>query len=138
MDHFEADRALDRLQILLNNLPIPLPTSFAMYDFIYFSPDPEAVELYGSEEAALNNVLEATFAPKGRKVGPCPFELLEKGPGLVAVVEVLRDVLTKCPTSAIMAKWVEDLTQAAIYQFDAIGQPVSSGQERHLISHSVS
>jgi hypothetical protein len=129
MNASEIDRALSYLQSLLSQLPDTVPTSSVLYNFIAFAPDPDKVELYGAVEVAVNNALEITFAPNGRQEGSCPFTLLEKGPGLVAVVEVLRKTLTELPTSAIMIKWVEDLTKAAIHHFEEIGHPVSRPSE---------
>ena len=73
---------------MLSRLPNTIPTS---YDFLDYKPDPEKIELFGCEESAfkLNNVLEITLAPDGCKPGPNPFEILEKGPELLAVVAVL-------------------------------------------------
>ena len=117
---------LENLQNLLQNLPDTIPTSAMLYNFLGYTPDLEKLELYGSEEAVLNQALEVAFAPQGRKPGECPFILLEKGGGLVAVVDVLRKYIAKYPDSAILQKWVEDLTKAAIFQFTSISKPVST------------
>jgi hypothetical protein len=37
----------------------------SLYDFHSFEPDSQLVELYGTNEAAVNNVLEVKFAPQG-------------------------------------------------------------------------
>ncbi|KAG0700976.1 hypothetical protein DFH29DRAFT_1069907 [Suillus ampliporus] len=81
---------LSHLRTALAQLPHSIPLGNSKYNFEHYAPDPERVELYGSTEAALNNVLEVTFAPRGRKdeSAPCPFEFQERGPGLVAVVDV--------------------------------------------------
>ena len=69
-----------------------------------------------------------TFAPKGRRdtSAPCPFELDECGPGLVAVVEVLRAALNEQPDSAILKKWVKDLSKTAEYHYKAANKQVSN------------
>lgn len=85
------DKQLKRLRTALAHLPDDIPLGNSKYQFENFTPDPEKIELYGSDEAALNNALEVTFAPKGRKdeFAPCPFEFQERGPGLIAIVDVL-------------------------------------------------
>ncbi|OJA09964.1 hypothetical protein AZE42_11746 [Rhizopogon vesiculosus] len=85
------DTKLQRLRTALTHLPDCTPLDNSKYQFEHFTPDPEKVEEYGSAGAAVNDALEVTFAPKGRKdeSTPCPFEFQERGPGLVAVVDVL-------------------------------------------------
>ncbi|KAI9567454.1 hypothetical protein HD554DRAFT_2107320 [Boletus coccyginus] len=108
MDSFFTDLAsvtprLDHLRLVLSHLPdsIPLAENSAQrYDFRFYEPDPEKVELYGITEAALDNALEVTFTPNSRSLGddaPCRFEFLERGPGLVAVVDALERELHKTP-----------------------------------------
>ncbi|KAG2080281.1 uncharacterized protein F5147DRAFT_661346 [Suillus discolor] len=79
-------------------------------------------------EAALNNVLEVTFAPRGRKdeSAPCPFEFQERGPGLVAVVDVLTAALNEFPDSVLLRKWVHDLWRTTIYHNECAKQAVPS------------
>jgi hypothetical protein len=115
---------LEYLRYLFTNLPDTIPSYMSLYNFQNFTPDPEKVELYGSKEGALNNALEVTFAPRGRQEGPNPFMLKEKGPGLLAVVDVLQQFSDDFPTLAIIQKWVEDFTKSAKYQFDSIGLSV--------------
>ncbi|KAG1899070.1 uncharacterized protein F5891DRAFT_916689, partial [Suillus fuscotomentosus] len=55
---------LKHLRAMLTHLPDCIPLGNFRYHFENFAPDPEKVELYSSAEAALNNVLEVTFAPK--------------------------------------------------------------------------
>jgi hypothetical protein len=97
----------------------------SLYDFRSFEPDPQLVELYGTNEAAVNNVLEVTFAPQGRTDGPSPFSLLDQGPGLVAVVDVLCRFICEFPQSVILKKWLEDFVKVAIYEFETGGVIVS-------------
>lgn len=123
MSFFETiisvDTILDKLETALSHLPDNIPLGNQRYNFEHFSPDPEKIDLYGTSEAAVNQELEVTFAPKGRRddSAPCPFEFEERGPGLVAVVKVLRDVLHEYPNSAILQKWMKDLSKAAEYHY---------------------
>ncbi|KAG1792383.1 hypothetical protein EV424DRAFT_1286026, partial [Suillus variegatus] len=55
---------LSHLRKALAQLPHSIPLGNSKYNFEHYAPDPERVELYGSTEAALNNVLEVTFAPR--------------------------------------------------------------------------
>ncbi len=114
-----VEDSLEYLKHLLSNLPDTVPSAGNIYDFRNFVPDPELVELFGSREAALNNALEVVFAPRGRLAGPNPFILIDQGPGLVAVVDVLRNIINEYPQSAILQKWVDDLKNAAVYQFNS-------------------
>ncbi|KAG0693764.1 hypothetical protein DFH29DRAFT_1038015 [Suillus ampliporus] len=67
---------LSHLQMALTQLPHSIPLRNSKYNFEHYAPDLERVELYGSTEAALNNVLEVTFAPRGWKdeLALCPFK----------------------------------------------------------------
>jgi hypothetical protein len=42
------------------------------------------------------------FAPQGRVPGPNPFTLIDQGPGLVAVVDVLQSFIDEFPQSTDM------------------------------------
>ena len=112
---------------LPESLPLSKSSDGAKYNFQYYIPDPEKVELYGTTKAALNNALEVTFAPNGRKGNdaPCRFEFTEHGPGLTAVVDALKTELGKVPGSAMLGKWVEDLLQVAEYHYRIAGIQVS-------------
>ena len=117
--------SLHNLRNLLKNLPSTIPTSALFYTFSSYAPDPEKLELYGSWESVLNQTLEVAFAPHGRKDGDQPFQLMEQGPGLVAVVDVLQEHLVEFPGSPILTKWVEDFTKAASFEYISTGIPVS-------------
>ncbi|KAG2068378.1 hypothetical protein BDR04DRAFT_1103344 [Suillus decipiens] len=80
------DAQLSHLRSALEQLSDIIPLGNSEYNFEYHAPDPDKVELYGSTEVALNNVLEVTFAPGGRKdeSPTCP----RTRASLVAVVDV--------------------------------------------------
>ena len=108
-------KRLESLQHYLSNLPdiLPLPElRLANYNFNLFSISEEDIEDYG-EVGAINRQLEISFG--SRHDGPVL--LTERGPGLVQVVEVLSTYLLKDPTSAILQKWVDDLTTSAELSF---------------------
>lgn len=106
---------LAHLHRLLSGLPGTIPEGSSRYNFSpsTFSLDPEEVEEFGSEESAVNHVLEVVFCPKGRQNGP--FSFCEQGPGLVGVVDVLGSVISRLPNPIILYKWVDDLTEAAVH-----------------------
>ncbi|KAG1901336.1 uncharacterized protein F5891DRAFT_1187612 [Suillus fuscotomentosus] len=133
------DSQLKHLRAMLTHLPDCIPLGNSRYHFENFAPDPEKVELYGSAEAALNNVLEVTFASKGRKdeSAPCPFEFQEHGPGLIAVVDVLTATLEEFPESALLQKWAKDLWCAAVYHYKSAKKKVGTCLVRRL-PHSTS
>jgi len=120
------DTKLQRLQSALTHLPDCIPLGNSKYHFEHFVPDPEKVEEYGSAEAAVNNALEVTFAPQGRKdeSAPCPFEFQECGPGLITVVDVLAITLQEYPQSALLHKWTDDLLCAAVYHYKSANMTV--------------
>ncbi|OCB87760.1 hypothetical protein A7U60_g5083 [Sanghuangporus baumii] len=86
------------------------------YNFQNFAYDPsEAADI--GEEGAVNHTLEVILAPKGRGKG---IEFKEKGPGLMAVVDVLRYYNKKYEGNAVLQKWVRDLLDAAIKSGEAV------------------
>ncbi|KAG2090365.1 uncharacterized protein F5147DRAFT_764422 [Suillus discolor] len=68
---------LSHLRTALTQLPHSIPLGNSKYNFEHYAPDPERVELYGSTDGQKD------------ESAPCPFEFQERGPGLVAVVDVL-------------------------------------------------
>ena len=116
------------LSHLLEFLPLSESPNGAKYNFQYYIPDPEKAELYGTTEAALNNALEVTFAPNGRKGNNalCWFEFTEHSPSLTVMVDALKTELGKVPGSAMLGKWVEDLLQVAdSYHYQIAGIQLS-------------
>ena len=106
---------LQRLQLYLVNLPhnLPVPSaSTSKFDFRNFAPDDEWVEDAG-EEAAVNRELEVQFG--SRHMGPIMPK--ERSPGVVVVADVLKRYLQQFPRSAILEKWVDDITTAAELAF---------------------
>lgn len=119
----ELSRKLDALRLYLSNLPdsLPLPQPGAsVYNFELLKVSEEDIEDYG-ETGAINRRLEITFG--SRQNGPVVF--VERGPGIAGVVSVLQTHLSKDPASAILQKWVDDLTVAAELHFSRSGIPVS-------------
>lgn len=107
----EVDKRLHNLRDLLQNLPPTVPTSSVWYNFQKYTPDPEKVDRYGSEESAVNQALEVILCPGGRG---SLIRFKERGPGLVAVVDVLKKYIHAFPNSEMLQKWIFDLTEAAV------------------------
>ena len=83
----EREGLLQKLGELLRKLPIETSQMTQHYNFVNYSPSEEKVADFG-EAGALNNDLEVIFCPQGRQSGP--IRLAERGPGLEAIVDVLR------------------------------------------------
>lgn len=107
----ELEIQLCRLHNVLSSLPESLAYSSQHYFFENFAPDPDAVEYTGSIEEGVNKALENILAPKGRIDS---IELRERGPGLVAVVNVLRKYTKDYPTNVVLQKWIFDLIEAGL------------------------
>ena len=115
---------LDTLKNYLSNLPdtLPLPEAgLAAYNFRLINISAEEIEDYG-EVSAVNRQLEISFGL--RHDGPIIFT--QRGPELVDVIKVLNTYLLKEPTSAILQKWVNDLTISAELSFATNGVSVSA------------
>jgi hypothetical protein len=61
------------------------------------------------EEGAINRELEIRLG--SRSMGP--LVLNERGPGMIALADVLGKYLAKYPESVILEKWVSDMTEYA-------------------------
>ncbi|KAI0027166.1 ribonuclease H-like domain-containing protein [Vararia minispora EC-137] len=103
-------KKLSTLRRLISTLPSSL--LLGLYAFEYWSPNPDLLDRFGDAESVFNHDLEVAFAPKGRSSGACPFEIMGRGPGLMAVVEIFSCFLSVDSPSAIIEKWVDDLLSA--------------------------
>ncbi|EIW76615.1 hypothetical protein CONPUDRAFT_84591 [Coniophora puteana RWD-64-598 SS2] len=115
MDHSTLQLLAD-LRSYLETLPDNLPIT-SKINFAYYQPNDVDIKDKGYE-GAVNHALEMAFCPQSRRDGP--IVLKERGPGLVAVVDVLQDTIAKCRAqsekssdSAIMLKWARDLIHQA-------------------------
>ena len=91
-------------------LPASIPTANQFYDFRAFGLSSGEVQAYGPE-GAVNHALEVAFCPFGQEN---VITLKERGPGLEAVVDVLRKYNSEYWGNAVLQKWVFDLTEAAL------------------------
>lgn len=110
----ELEDKLQDLSRLLSSLPADIKEGREHYNFDFFWPDPELLDDIGPA-GALNHALEITFK---RKEGIITFK--EKGPGLTAVVDVLRNYNQISVGNAVLQKWVLDLHVSAIKAGEAV------------------
>ena len=85
---------LNKLRLLLENLPNQLPVNGqdSLYaSLIGFQPDEESIEMTGSKAGALNIHLERMFGYAARSVGDGILPILERGPSICAIHDILRD-----------------------------------------------
>jgi hypothetical protein len=111
---------IDTLHSYLLALPVSLPISLetSRCNFNHFSPDPDWVEDSG-EEAATNRELEVKL---GSRVNG--LVLPERGPGVVALANVLEKFIQNFPDSVIPTLWLTDVTKAAETAITAAGLQV--------------
>ncbi len=120
---------LAKLQLLLENLPNQLPVNIGQdscyASLIGFQPNEELVEMTGSEVGALNVHLERMFGYATRSVGDGILPILERGPLICAIHNILRDYCAKFPSDNILKKWVIDIAKAAEKVYNTYQVPVS-------------
>ncbi|KAG6376570.1 hypothetical protein JVT61DRAFT_1548 [Boletus reticuloceps] len=120
-----TESQLAQLELYLQNLAqvntqIPrLETSDSLYRFHSFDYDEEWEKDVGLE-GAINRELEIRLGSRAK--GPIKFK--EWGPGLEAVVQVLRQYLTVVLESILLRKWLSDLTEAALLVFKEANLPI--------------
>lgn len=100
---------LSGLLALIRGLPDALPDVHK-----HFEVTEDDIELTGDRVSALNRRLEVTFAKGGRRAETGGLVLHGKGEGLLQAVLLLEDYSLEFPDNAILQKWVEDLTSAAM------------------------
>ncbi|KAJ7577226.1 hypothetical protein C8J56DRAFT_726501, partial [Mycena floridula] len=100
---------LRTLRHLIQNLPSTVPLADD-HNFLSYEIDQERLDDYGSNQSVVNRDLEVSFG--SRSAGPVVFK--SRGPGLEAVVDVLRDYITGSKgQNLLLTKWVDDLTESA-------------------------
>ncbi|KAF8589033.1 hypothetical protein K439DRAFT_1613101 [Ramaria rubella] len=103
---------LAQLRELLVNLPETLPQpETTWYPFLNFCLSAEEIDDKG-EVGALNQAFEVIFGFKSRSTGDGIIPILERGPSICAVADVLGLAMKKFPKDTILLKWIEDLISA--------------------------
>jgi hypothetical protein len=113
---------LEKLRLYLCYLPttLPLQPSNSGNNFQFFAPDSEWVNDIG-EEGAVNRQLEVVLGTRAKGV----IQLKERGPGVIALADVLERYLDRNPGSVILKKWLTDMTDSAISAYQSAGMQVS-------------
>jgi hypothetical protein len=112
---------LEKLRLYLSNLPatLPLQPANSPDNLKFFAPDTEWVNDIG-EEGAVNRQLEISLGT--RAFGP--IKLKARGPGVVALADVLDRYLEKHPKSVILQKWLTDMIGSAVSAYESAGLQV--------------
>jgi hypothetical protein len=124
---------INTLRSYLLALPVSLPIALetSPYNFKNFNPDSDWIEDAG-EEAAINRELEITL---GSRANGLAFP--ERGPGVVALADVLEKFIQNFPNSVIPTLWLTDVTKAAETMITAAGLQVCAIFQLVLISFAV-
>ncbi|KAG1858572.1 hypothetical protein F4604DRAFT_1684968 [Suillus subluteus] len=108
----EFANVLNKLDILLTNLPSQLPLADNYYD----SP--------GDEVATLGEQLESVFGWKAWTSGDGIIPILEHGKAICALHGILKLYHKKYPTNNELKKWVNDITAGAEKINEMYGIPI--------------
>ena len=120
LSHQDLGPILAKLQLLLENLPNQLPSkpvngpdASRYASLVGFQPDDELLEMTGSRAGALNMHLEHIFGHAARSTGDGVLSILERGPPICAIHDVLKDYCTEFPNDNMLKKWVVDIAKGA-------------------------
>jgi hypothetical protein len=100
---------LDSLSLYLKNLPLPLHQNIPQHDFRTFDISETDIEDYDDEESAVNHWMEVIIGSRVKGI-----TLTEKGLGLEAAVDVLRNYNSKNSPAILLWKWVDDLVKMTV------------------------
>ena len=118
------NQQLARLQHLLENLPDSPPYHDAQSTGYHFSISDDDIEEYGDENSAINHMLEVTFGPRQDTNGIVPIR--ERGPGICAIVPVLKKCSATNPADACITLWIDNLCSSAEKLYTKAGEKVRS------------
>ena len=112
---------LNKLRLYLSHLPATLPCqpSDSANNFKLFAPDTEWAADIGLE-GAVNRQLEVVLGSRAHG----PIQLKERGPGVVALADVLEQYLKELPGSVILEKWLADMIGSAVSAYESAGLQV--------------
>lgn len=104
---------LERLKLLLDNLPWQLPvktaTESAFATFWFFRIHPDLLELTGCEVSALSGQLKRIFGWSTRTTGDRIVSITERGDVVRAMHKVFRDFWERQPENNVLRKWIFDV-----------------------------
>ena len=113
---------LDRLKLLLDNLPRQLPTKSdtdsAFASFLFFRIDPDLLEKTGCEVSALSEQLKGIFGWQARTTGDGIIRIEERGPAVCALHKVFSEFWEHHPQNNVLRKWIFDVLKGVekVYQ----------------------
>jgi hypothetical protein len=120
LSHQDLGPVLDKLRLLLENLPDQLPSkalsgpdASRYASFVGFQPDEELLEMTGSRAGALNMHLEHVFGHAARSTGDGVISILERGPPVCAIHNILKEYCAEFPDDNMLKKWVVDVAKGA-------------------------
>ena len=100
---------LDRLKLLIDNLPQQLPMKMAAESafaiFLGFRIDPDLLAMMGCEVSALSEQLKRVFGWNARTTGDGIVSINECGIGVCAMHKVLSDFWECYPENSVLRKW---------------------------------
>lgn len=114
-------KRLAELKLILENLPLTLPDPGPFserFPFLNYQvpPDSEDLAEIGSIPGVINCALEVAFGWDARSKGDGILPILERGPGVCSLVDVLKLYQSSCDnpeSDAILTKWVDDIRAGA-------------------------
>ena len=108
---------LDRLKLLIENLPWQLPVKAAAESafatFLVYRIDPELLELTGCEVSALSEQLKRVFGWNARTTGDGIVSITERGDAVRAMHKVLTEFWERHPENSVLRKWISDILKGA-------------------------
>ena len=117
LSHQDLGPILNKIQLLLENLPNQLPSkpvngpNASQYALLVgFQPDDELLEMTGSRAGALNMHLKHLFGHAARSTGDGILPILERGPPICAIHNVLKDYCAEFPNDNMLKKLAIDIT----------------------------
>jgi hypothetical protein len=112
---------LDKLRLYLSHLPatLPLQPADSVNSLQFFALDPGWVNDIG-EEYAVNRQLEVCLGSRAHG----PIQLKERGPGVVAIADILEQYLKEYPGSVILRKWLTDMIDSSASAYGSAGVQV--------------
>jgi hypothetical protein len=120
LSHQDLGPILDKLRVLLENLPHQLPSksisgpdASRYASLVGFQPDDELLEMTGSRAGALNLHLEHVFGHAARSTGDGVIPILERGPAICAIYGLLKEYCAEFPNDNMLKKWVIDVAMGA-------------------------
>jgi hypothetical protein len=131
---------LERLKVLLENLPNQLPApkeAASKYrSFLSFSLDPELLEKTGDEVAAMGEQLERVFGWQARTTGDGILPITERGKPICALHGILSTYHAKNLNNNVLKKWVIDVAIGAEKVFNVYDVPVRHSLHTHQRSRN--